>query len=330
MMKKEIKLDPLIPVGRIKEKILRQELHLSEKYSEDEVSQILSILPVRVESTLHNYRVGMLGTSAKDRDSYDPSQVLSIIRGGENVLVLDSRDLPQDWKNISLREMFSGGNVNNEGCSTDDEVASSGDENPLDDLLEALNESSFNISDSPDPKRVLVFTSVRLLGVLSVSKKGSVDGTFKSSARDWYQLFILCVEYRGKFIPVAFGWLPDKKPISYFTFIVLVLLAFKEKENEILEMYGKSELKLRKIKCDYEVAIHKGLDMFTLSGCYFHFSQAIWRKVMMSGLYVAYMQDKQFNRFVRMVMALAFLPINTDSGSGQVERIQLLVDIAAL
>ena len=98
--------------------------------------------------------------------------------------------------------MFSGGNVNNEGCSTDDEVASSGDENPLDDLLEALNESSFNISDSPDPKRVFVFTSVRLLGLLSVSKKGSVDGTFKSSARDWYQLFILCVEYRGKFIRV--------------------------------------------------------------------------------------------------------------------------------
>ena len=69
MMKKEIKLDPLIPVGRIKEKILRQELHLSEKYSEDEISQILSILPVRVESTLHNFRVGMLGTTAKDRDT---------------------------------------------------------------------------------------------------------------------------------------------------------------------------------------------------------------------------------------------------------------------
>ena len=31
---------------------------------------------------------------------------------------------------------------------------------------------------------------------------------------------------------------------------------------------------------------------------------------MKSGLYVAYMQDKSFNRFVRMVMALAFLPIN--------------------
>ena len=82
MMKKEIQLDPLIPVGRIKEKILRQELHLSEKYSEDEVSQILSILPVRVESTLHNYRVGMLGTSAKDRDSYDPSQVRGLTSSG--------------------------------------------------------------------------------------------------------------------------------------------------------------------------------------------------------------------------------------------------------
>ena len=75
--------------------------------------------------------------------------------------------------------MFSGGNVNNEGCSTDDEVASSGDENPLDDLLEALNESSFNISDSPDPE--CVFTSVKLLCLLSVSKNGSVDGTFKAA-----------------------------------------------------------------------------------------------------------------------------------------------------
>ena len=59
--------------------------------------------------------------------------------------------------------------------ATDDEVASSGDENPLDDLLKALNESSFNISDYPDPKRIFVFTSVRLLGLLSVSKKGSAD-----------------------------------------------------------------------------------------------------------------------------------------------------------
>ena len=33
-------------------------------------------------------------------------------------------------------------------------------DNPVDDLLEALNGSSFNISDSPDPECVLVFSKV--------------------------------------------------------------------------------------------------------------------------------------------------------------------------
>ena len=43
------------------------------------------------------HRVGMLGTVAKDRDSYDPLSVLSTIRGVvENVQ--DSQDLPKDWK----------------------------------------------------------------------------------------------------------------------------------------------------------------------------------------------------------------------------------------
>ena len=37
------------------------------------------------------------------------------------------------------------GQVNNEGCSTDDKVQISRGENPVDDLLEALNGSSFNI-----------------------------------------------------------------------------------------------------------------------------------------------------------------------------------------
>ena len=122
------------------------------------------------------------------------------------MIVQDSQDLPKDWKNISLREMFQTQQRNKEGCSTDDKVQTSGDKNSVDDLLEGLNESSFDTADSPDPERVLIFTSLMLLGLLAICKKGSVDGTFKAAARFWYQLFILCVEYKGKYIPVAFGW----------------------------------------------------------------------------------------------------------------------------
>ena len=66
--------------------------------------------------------------------------------------------------------------------------------------------------DTPvaNPPRVLVFTTVMLLALLAVCRNGSVDGTFKSMSKQWKQLFIMMVEYRGAFIPVAFGWLPDK------------------------------------------------------------------------------------------------------------------------
>ena len=71
-------------------------------------------------------------------------------------MVLES----QDWENISLWEMLQTQQVNNEDYSTDDKVQTSRGDNPVDDLLEALNGSSFNISDSPDPECVLVFSKV--------------------------------------------------------------------------------------------------------------------------------------------------------------------------
>ena len=75
----------------------------------------------------HSYRVGMLGTVAKDRDSYDPLSVLSTIRGVENVQ--DSQDLPKDWKISCYGKCSSRSTVN--------------------DLLDSFNESSFDTSDSP-------------------------------------------------------------------------------------------------------------------------------------------------------------------------------------
>ena len=66
--------------------------------------------------------------------------------------------------------------------------------------------------------RVLVFTTVKLLGLLTVAKRGSVDGTFRSCTTLWKQLFIIMVEIRGVFIPIAFAWLPDKTTASYYAY----------------------------------------------------------------------------------------------------------------
>ena len=133
-----------------------------------------------------------------------------------------------------------------------------------------------------NPKRILVFTTLALLGLLAVCKRGSVDGTFRSCTRHWRQIFIIMVEFKGSFLPVAMAWLPDKTALSYYTCLALLLLAFKGKKDEIHSLYGRSTLRLRKIKCDFEASIHIGWGMFTLSGCYFHYTQ-VWYDLMMSG-----------------------------------------------
>ena len=46
------------------------------------------------------------------------------------------------------------------------------------------------------------------------------------------------------------------------------------REQDITELCGKSVLKVKRIKLDYELAIHAAFEpVFKLSGCYFHFSQ---------------------------------------------------------
>ena len=46
-----------------------------------------------------------------------------------------------------------------------------------------------------------------------------------------------------------------------------------------------------------------------VSGCFFHLSKNIWRRVQRAGLQQRYQNDDEFSLHVRMIMALAFVPI---------------------
>ena len=175
-------------------------------------------------------------------------------------------------------------------------AGSFGDE-PLNDSVEdeVFNASNAAVSDTLDlttvttVPRVLVFTTIQLLGLLSVCVRGSVDGTFKTMTRYisltritvklksiifrlWTQLFVLLVEFRGSWVPAAFGWLPNKCELSYHIFLLLLLGEFNHRKDQIAAEYGSSVLKLRKIKLDFELSIHQAFaPVFLLSGCFFHF-----------------------------------------------------------
>ena len=97
--------------------------------------------------------------------------------------------------------------------------------------------------------------------------------------------------------------------VSYFFW--LVLGKFRSEKENIQKLYERGTLKVKKIKLDFEIAIHQAFEaLFKLRGCYFHFSQAGWRKVQKGGMVVSYMNEKCFRDFIRSAIALAFLPLN--------------------
>ena len=80
-------------------------------------------MPLKIENTLNNYKVSLLGKNPKDRGSYDPSHVLSTITGGDKVLVEDSINLPPDWKDHNLQDLMKmTDQVPSGGDATNDEV----------------------------------------------------------------------------------------------------------------------------------------------------------------------------------------------------------------
>ena len=58
--------------------------------------------------------------------------------------------------------------------------------------------------------RILSISSDFCLNLLGVCTKASVDGTFRIAPTNWSQIFILMAKYDDKFVPVSFGFLPNK------------------------------------------------------------------------------------------------------------------------
>ena len=279
-------------------------VEVSLKYEKDPqlLLDIVSAMPKRVDNTLTLHRNKLLGNIPKSREEFNPWSLLDKMDGGDKMMVLDScKDLPVDWREIDMRERYGvnpdrdggvEGDTQSTGTGTSEGDSQStgasdgtGSETDVGPITVPSDESDEGVNDDLDatvqadpekpPKRVLVFTTVMLLGLLSMCRWGSVDGTFKSSTKHWKQLFVMLCNFNGTWLPVAFGWLPDKNLLSYQLFLILVLEAFFKHKAEIHNIYGKSKLKLKKIKMDFELGIIQAFQpLFTIKGCLFHYSQA--------------------------------------------------------
>ena len=83
-------------------------------------------------------------------------------------------------------------------------------------------------------------------------------------SKEFTQLFIMIANVKGTPVPLAFGYLPDKKEMSYYLFLYLLIEALGNQAESIKRITGRSTcyLKLKSLTCDFELSIHNGIFVY--------------------------------------------------------------------
>ena len=167
---------------------------------------------------------------------------------------------------------------------------------------QTLNGDRFLLFDSGpgDEDRMLIFATDQALELLSTSDDWYCDGTFSVCPEIFFQLYTVHARYQERTIPCIFGLLKNKTRITYERF-------FNELSNHMQPGYTPTT-----ILFDFELAtINAARQVFPnadISGCFFHLSSNIWKKIQSIGLHQRYNVDLEFALHVRMIPALAFVP----------------------
>lgn len=150
--------------------------------------------------------------------------------------------------------------------------------------------------------RIIIFCSDQGLNLLTSQKEWFCDGTFKTVPSHFQQLYTIHVKIHESVLPVAYILTSSKTFICYSQIIA------------ILRIYNY-HLNPERIVMDFEIA---ALNAFsanfpnaTINGCYFHLSQCMWRKIQENKATLQrYKSDGEFMLHIKMILALAFLPID--------------------
>jgi len=150
-------------------------------------------------------------------------------------------------------------------------------------------------------KRSLIFTTENNLDFLSESDVWMADGTFKSVPPLFSQLYTIHACKKNATYPLVYILMTDRT---------------KETYSEIFKFLKtkKPNLKPSMLMVDFENAFistfKEEFPTAVIRGCFFHFTQCVWRKIQNSGLQIKYGQDSEFALQVRLLCSLSFIPPN--------------------
>jgi len=164
----------------------------------------------------------------------------------------------------------------------------------------------FLLCDETDERgdRILIFGTRSNLRHLCDSPTILGDGTFYCCTRLFCQLYSLHGDIGGTLFPLVFALLPNKTERTYLRLFSML----KDVVQQRIDRVFTPEI----IILDFEVAarnaIHTVFPMATLRGCFFHYTQCIWRKTQACGLATRYREEDDVRRLVRRAAVLPLVP----------------------
>lgn len=169
-------------------------------------------------------------------------------------------------------------------------------------LRVSLNGSNFLQYDSGSGSRsrFIIFFNEDFRIYLQNIKTFIIDGTFKSSPREFYQILTLQGFLFGRYLPLIFIMMSDKSEATYVQIFDYI------QNNNIINP--------KNIIIDFENALKNSLSTFRSNprvfGCNFHFGQAVWRRIQNLGLAENYRNDLVIRKIFRMFLNLVFINQN--------------------
>ena len=163
------------------------------------------------------------------------------------------------------------------------------------------NEPFLMFDSGPDDDRILMFSTNGNLRTLQEANDWFCDGTFKVVPTVFFQLFTIHALINNHMIPCVYALLPNKQSATY----VKLLRKLRELNPQLQPLT---------VMIDFELASRNALaEVFpgaTIQGCFYHLSQAVYRKVQSVGLQNGYQNDANLSLHIRMLTALAFVPVD--------------------
>jgi hypothetical protein len=163
------------------------------------------------------------------------------------------------------------------------------------------NNEPFLLFDSGEnAERILIFGTRRNLAMLALSQHWYADGTFKTVPLIFEQLYTIHGIRSNTVIPAVFALLPNKTQDTYER----LFAQLKQLEPALAPQSVMTDFERAAIN-----AMHAEFPETQHRGCFFHFNQCIYRKIQEYGLQRRYETDPDFALTMKMLPALAFMPM---------------------